>query len=142
MNFTLIDGIISGLDRTTQVSGGGDSMTTTTHISIFNLAGERVLLRTQSPAMIADGDQVRLAGVRGQGQFTAIACKNVTTGWMTECKKQGCAISALIVFGLIGIVFTIIFPLFFFMPAVVIVALVLVMRADARLKTAHMMLHP
>ena len=141
MNFTLIEGTISNLDRTTQVSGGGDTMTTTTHISIFSLLGDRVLLKTKYPAMITDGDHLRLAGVRGQGQFTAIACKNMTTGWMTTFKRQGCAMSVLIAFGMVGIVFTLIFPLFIFMPIFVIAVLFFIMRADSRLKTAHMMLN-
>jgi len=139
MNYTLIDGIISGLDRTTHVSGGEN--TSTTHISIFSLLGERVLLKTRYPAMIADGDHLRLAGVRGQGQFTAIACKNITTGWMTTFKRQGCAMFALIGFGLVGIVFTLIFPLFIFMPIFSVAVLFFIMRADSRLKTAHMMLN-
>lgn len=139
MNFTLIDGIISGLDRTTHVSGG--ERTSTTHISIFSLSGERVLLKTKYPAMITDGDHLRLVGIRGQGQFTAIACKNMTTGWMTTFKRQGCAMSALIGFGLVGIVFTLIFPLFIFMPVFSVAVLFFIMRADSGLKTAHMMLN-
>jgi len=141
MDFTSIDGIISGLDRTTQVSGGGDTMTTTTHICIFRLSGERVLLKKKYPAMITDGDHLRLAGVRGQGQFTAIACKNMTTGWMTTFKRQGCAMFALIGFSLVGIVFTLIFPLFIFIPIFSVAVLFFIMRADSRLKTAHMMLN-
>ncbi len=139
MNYTLIDGIISGLDRTTHVSGGEN--TTTTHISIFSLSGERVILKTKYPAMIADGDHLRLVGVRGQGQFTAIACKNMTTGWMTTFKRQGCAMSALIIFGMVGIVFTLIFPLFIFMPIFSGVVLFFIMQADSKLKTAHMMMN-
>jgi hypothetical protein len=138
MDFTLIDGIISGLDRTTQVSGG--ETTSTTHISIFSLSGDRVLLKTKYPAMIADGDHLRLAGVRGQGQFTAIACKNMTTGWTTTFKRQGCAMSMLIGFGLVGIVFTLIFPLFIFIPIFSVAVLFFIMRADSRMKTAHTML--
>ena len=60
-------------------------MTTTTHISIFSLSGERVLLKTKYPAMI--------------------------------------------------------FPLFIFMPIFSIAVLAFIMRADSRLKTAHMMLN-
>lgn len=142
MDFTLIDGIISGLDRTTHVSGGGDTMTSTTHIAIFSISGERVLLKTTYPAMIADGDHLRLAGVRGQGQFTAIACRNMTTGWMTTFKRQGCAMSALIGFGMVGIVFTLLFPLFIFMPIFAVVVLFFMMRADSRHKTAHRMINP
>lgn len=139
MNFTLIDGIISGLDRTTQVSGG--EKTSTTHISIFSLSGERVLLKTKYPAMIADGDHLRLVGIRGQGQFAAIACKNMTTGWMTTFKMQGCAMSALIGFGLVGIVFTLIFPPFIMMPIFAVAVLFFIRRADSRLKAAHAMLN-
>jgi hypothetical protein len=140
MNYTLIDGIISGLDRTTHVSGGGDTGTTTTHISIFSLLGERVLLKTKQPAMIADGDYLRLVGVRGQGQFTAIACKNITTGWATTFKRQGCAMTALIGFGIVGILFTLIFPLFVFMPIFSGVILFWIMKSDARIQSAHIML--
>jgi hypothetical protein len=55
-------------------------MTTTIRLYIFNLAGERGLLKTKAPATIADGDHLKLAGVLGQGQFTAIACKSLSTG--------------------------------------------------------------
>ena len=116
-------------------------MTSTTHISIFSVSGERVLLKTKYPAMIADGDHLRLAGVRGQGQFTAIACRNITTGWMTTFRRQGCAMSALIGFGVVGIVFTLIFPLFIFMPIFAVAVLFFIMRADSRHKTAHMMIN-
>jgi len=137
MSLTLIDGNISNLDRTTQVSGGGDTVASTTHISIFSISGERVLLKSKQPAMIADGDHVRLAGVQTQGQFTAIACKNMTTGWTTKFKRQGCAMSALIGFGLIGIVFTLIFPLFIFMPIFSAVVLFFILRADRQMKIAY-----
>ena len=139
MNFTQIDGIISGLDRTTHVSGGEN--TSTTHISIFSLSGERILLKTNFPAMIADGDHLKLVGIRGQGQFTAIACKNITTGWTTTFKSQGCARFALVGFGLVGVVFTLTFPPFIFMPIFSVAVLLFIMRAESRLKTAHMMLN-
>lgn len=140
MNYTVIDGVISGLDRTTETSGGGDTMTTTTHISLFNLAGERVLLKTNTPAMIADGDHLKLAGVSGQGQFTAIACKNLSTGWTSPFKTQGCAMAAIIAFGLVGVVFTMLFPLFIFMPVFAGVVLFLLMRTDSRIRKAHFLL--
>lgn len=141
MALILIDGIISGLERTTNVSGGGDTMTSTTHLAIFSLSGERVLLKSNEPAMITEGDHLRLVGTRAPGQFTAIACKNVTTGWTTTFKRQSCAMTALIGFGLIGIVSTLLFPLFIIMPVFSAVVTFLIMRADARLKTAHAMLN-
>lgn len=49
--------------------------------------------------------------------------------------------SALIGFGLVGIVFTLIFPLFIFLPIFSVTVLFFIMRADSRLKTAHIMLN-
>lgn len=141
MNYTLIDGIISGLDRTTQISGGGETSATTTHISIFNLLDERVLLKTESPAMIANGDHLKLVGVRGQGQFTAIACKNITTGWTNTYRGQGCALAAVSVFGLIGIIFTCISPIFIFFPMIIAGILFWLLKAGAKMKAAHQMLN-
>lgn len=139
MNPTLLEGIVSNLDRTTQVSGG--EMTSTTHLSIFSLAGERVLLLTRMPAMIEDGDHLRVAGQSGQGQFTAIACRNLTTGWSTSPHKQGCAKSALIAFTVIGLIFTWLSFLFVFFPLVNGVILFRLIKAESRMKSAHAMLH-
>jgi hypothetical protein len=125
MDFTLIEGIISGLDRTTQISGGGETSATTTHISIFNLLDERVLLKTESPAMIANGDHLKLVGVRGQGQFTAIAC----------------TLAAVSAFGLIGIIFTYISPIFIFLPMIIAGILFWLLKTGAKMKAAHQMLN-
>ena len=141
MNYSVIDGIISNLDRTTQVSGGGDTMATTTHISIFNVSAERVLLRSSNPAMIANGDQVKLVGVRGQGQFTAVACKNISSGWATKGRRQGCATIALVGFSIFGAALTVIFPLFIFIPIASGIFLWLVLRTDSRNQQAHAILN-
>jgi hypothetical protein len=140
MNCTLTEGIISGLDRTTHVSGGGNTTATTTHISIFSLLGERVLLRTKYPAMIADGDYLKLVGIRSQGQFTAIACKNITTGWTSTFRRQGCMIAVLSTFVLFGLGISYFFPLFVIVPVIFGVIIFSMMKADAETKSAHMML--
>lgn len=140
MNHTIIEGIISGLDRTTEVSGGSSTMTTTTYISIFSLSGERVLLNTHSPAMIADGDHLKVVGVRGQGQFTATACKNITTGWVTPYSDHNVVRIILIGFTVIGVIFTVIFPLFFFLPLATGGMLFAFKKMKAKLKDAHRML--
>ena len=139
MKHTVIDGIISDLDRTTHVSGG--ETTSTTHISIFNISGERVLLRTRYPAMIVDGDHLKLVGIRGQGQFTAIACKNITTGWTTKFKRQGCMITALTGFGLIGMLLSYFFAFFIILPLISGVIVFLMLMADSENKTAHKLLN-
>lgn len=141
MNFTVIEGIISGLDRTNHLSGGGETNASTSHISIFNLSGERVMLTTNSPAMIADGDNLKLVGVRNPGQFSAVVCKNLTTGWVTPLKTQGCAKAMLIVFIIFGILATLLFPLFIIMPIFAGVFLFLVIRTDSQMKSAYNMLN-
>lgn len=141
MKLSLIEGTIYELDRTTHVSGGGSSAATTTHMSMFTLSGERVILRSKIPAMINNGDQLKLAGLRRQGEFSAIACKNISTGWATKFRRQGCASIALITVGFIGIIFTCIFPLFIFMPVVCLIILILIFRTDNRLKKAHQMIN-
>jgi len=137
---TRIEGMISGLERTTHVSGGGETRTTTQHIAIFRLSGERVILMINEPAMIDDGDVLRVVGQPGQGQFTAIACKNLTTGWTSKSKGNGCAKIALMLFAAIAVGLTCFLPIFFFMPIIVCYALIRIIRADARIKKAHLLL--
>lgn len=144
MDYTLIDGIISGLDRTNHVSGGGETMARTSHISIFSLAGERVMLTTNYPAMIADGDHLKLVGIRSQGKFSAIACKNLTTGWATTLATQGCAKIMLSTFFIVPILATWLFPWFglmLFMSIFAGVFLFILIRNDTRMKRAYKMLN-
>ena len=140
MNYTLIEGVISGLERTTEVSGGSSSMTTTSYICIFNLSGERVLLKTHAPAMIADGDHVKLVGERGQGQFTAIACKNMSTGWVPQYSNTGCFTAILAGFTVVGVIFTLIFPLFIILPLTSGGMLFWFRKMSAKVKHAQKML--
>jgi hypothetical protein len=138
MNPTLIDGLISDLEQSTLLSG---DLATMTHVSIFNLLGDRVILKTAYPAMIANGDHLRLAGVRHSGCFAAAACKNITTGWMTTFKMQVCATLALVGFGLVSIALTFLFPAFILMTICCIAGLFFIVRTDSRRKTAHEMLN-
>ncbi len=135
---TVIKGIVSGLERTTHVSGG-DTMSRTTHISIFTLDNDRVILSTAYPAMIQDGDLVCVAGTRGKGKFSAIACRNLTSGWTTNYPKEGCTKIVMIVFILIGLVLTFISPLFIVMPLVCGLLLVQTIRSGKRNKRVHEM---
>ena len=144
MNFTVIEGIISGLDRTNHVSGGGETSASTTHISIFGLSGERVMLSTKYPAMIADGDHLKLVGVRNPGQFSAIACKNLTTGWETPLRTQGCAKIVLSTFCIVTILPIWFFPSFGFlliMPILAGVLLFTLISSEAKMKRAYKMLN-
>lgn len=141
MEYTTLDGIVSNFERTIQVSGGGETGPRTSHVSIFCVAGERVLLKTSAPAMLADGDHVKLVGMSQQGQFTAEACKNLTTGWTTTPTKLGCVITALIILTSIGILLNMIF-----FPAIIMAlfagtALFLILRQRRRAKRVYEMLN-
>src|SRR5690349_10430015 len=102
----VLEGVVSGLQRTTHVSGGsGESAARTTHICIFSLGSHRVELKLPSVAPIADGDQVRLAGSMQPGLFSAIACRNLTTGWISSGTGRGCTIAFAVFFACFGLVF-------------------------------------
>ncbi len=117
MNFVLIEGVVSNLERTTQVRGGGKTPASTTQIALFSIGDERVILKSKSPAMILDGDHLKLSGIRNNGEFNAVACKNMTTGWTTTSKKQsGCASVILFLFILIGLWMAWLSPIFFIFP--------------------------
>jgi hypothetical protein len=110
---TTISGKVQGFERTTQVSGT-TQRTSTTHLSLFRLGTERMILRSSVPSMISEGDDVVVAGIQSDGQFTGLACKNQTTGWVTPLVQQGCIIAFLIVLTVISFAFFfVIFPIVF-----------------------------
>ncbi len=80
----VIDGTVSGLQRTTDVTRGSEDRLHTTHIAIFSLASHRVELRLLCPPPIANGDRVRVAGRFGNGIFNALVCRDFDTGWISE----------------------------------------------------------
>lgn len=84
------EGVVSGLQRTTHVSGGGDTAARTIHLCLFSLGNDRIKLALREPASIADGDLIRVSGYQVPGQVNAIACRNLTTGWISSAKTPGC----------------------------------------------------
>lgn len=141
MKLSLLEGEIAGLERTSQVCGGGSTNINTTHMAIFNLQGERVLLKSNHPPMIANGDRLRVVGMRQPGQFVAVACRNITTGWTTSFQSQGCAIAALVAVFLVGLGLAWTSILFLFFPVLAGLAAIFLIRANARLKMAQAMLN-
>ncbi|GAA5496976.1 hypothetical protein Rhal01_03164 [Rubritalea halochordaticola] len=115
-NLSILDGPIENLQYTTQISGGGESSTRTTHIALFNLANHRIMLKSPQPPMIQNGDQVIVAGGSQPGQFTALACRNISTGWMTQTQNQGCAIAICAVMLAFSGLFCLVMPLALPMP--------------------------
>ena len=49
-------GIVEDFERSTETTGGRN--TRTTHLSIFKIGSNNVLLRTTTPSVISDGDEV------------------------------------------------------------------------------------
>ena len=76
-----IEGTVSHLQNTVNVSGGGDNTrATTTYIALFRLDGKPVQFRCGSPIAFADGDSLKVAGRVRATDFLAYACRNLTTG--------------------------------------------------------------
>ena len=135
----ILEGKVTALDRTSHVSGT-DSRTSTTHIAIFKLDNEPILLRSSFPPMINEGDYVKVVGEKSPGQFTAIACKNITTNWMTPVKCQTGAkfgLSALIIFTLL---FSLFGSIFIFMPLILTYLLYRVIKHDSMFTKANKLL--
>ncbi len=99
-----LEGVVSSLRLTTQVSGGGETNATTTHIALFALGETRVELRLLTPPVIFEGDRVRVAGSAGNGVFSALACRNLTTGWLSPAENSGCVAAFMVVFVAISLV--------------------------------------
>ena len=108
---TTLEGVVSLLQRTTQISGGGETAAQTTHIALLSIGEKRVELRLSTPPIIQDGDRVRLAGTEGNGVFTAIACRNLQTGWVSPLQNSGWIIGILVLFIATGLVFGVSFAL-------------------------------
>jgi len=135
INLITISGEVEDLERSTHVTGVSHR-TSTTHLSIFKVDTHRVILRTSAPSVIANGDRVVLAGAHANGQFTALACKNLTTNWVSPLKQQGCAFTALIGMAVIS------FSLFFLVLPVIFGGLCVflaykVKKYDNTLRRAH-----
>ena len=104
----LVKGIVEDFERTTQVTGG-QNRTSTTHLSIFKIGSNRIILKTSVPSLISNGDEVFVAGLYDNGQFTALACNNLTANWISPLRQQGCGSCLLIFMAFISFVVSMIF---------------------------------
>ena len=99
-----IEGAVSHLQNTVNVSGGGNnSRATTTYIALFRLDGKPVQFRCGSPIAFADGDRLKAAGRARATDFLAYACRDLTTGATYSSGVWGNIITAVIlpIFGLL-----------------------------------------
>jgi hypothetical protein len=123
----LLKGVASDIERSTRVSGSPNTLTTT-HLTMFKIGNARVILETSLPAVISEGDEVILAGVDYNGQFQALACRNVTADWTSPLKPQGCAFAMLIFMAVLS------FALFFLILTIFtgVLATVIALRIKKR----------
>ncbi len=76
-----IEGVVSHLQSTVKISGGGDnSRASTTYIALFRLDGRPVQFRCWKPIPFADGDRLKAAGRTRASDLFAYACRDLTTG--------------------------------------------------------------
>lgn len=133
-----ISGIVEDLERSTDVRGTSQR-TSTTHLSMFAVESTRVLLRTAAPSVISNGDRVALAGICSNGQFHALACKNVTANWTSPLKQQEVAFLALLFMAVVS------FLLFFLVIPIIIGGICIffaikLKKHDNILREAHRMI--
>jgi hypothetical protein len=135
---TTISGTVENLERSTDVHGTSNR-TSTTHLSIFAVGTNRVLLKTSIPSVLSNGDKVILAGTHSNGQFHALACKNITANWISPLQQQGCAYSALICMAIVSfLLFFMVLPIVF--GGVCVFFAIKVKKHDNTLKQAHQMI--
>jgi len=134
-NQITISGVVEDFERTTHVSGV-QQRTSTTHLSIFKVDSHRVMLKTSAPSVISDGDKVILAGTQTNGQFTALACNNLSANWISPLKQQGCAFAALICVAVFSfLMFFLVIPIIF--GVVCIFLACKINKSDNILREAH-----
>ena len=133
-----IQGVVENFERSTDTRGGSNH-TSTTHLSMFKVGSDHVLLKTIIPSVIANGHEVVLAGMTVNGQFQALACRNLTTNWISPLKQQGFAFVALICIAILSFsFFFFIIPIF--MGGGCVYLALKVKKHDALLQQAHNMI--
>jgi hypothetical protein len=80
----------------------------------FQTLENRVVLQTTTPSIISNGDEVILAGTNVNGQFMALACKNLSANWTSPLRHQGCVFAALVCFAVVSfLMFFLVLPILF-----------------------------
>lgn len=75
-----LQGTVAELRRGKTVSYNPKTGTSTIHAAVFRLDGQLVKIVSSTPLVIADGQQLVVAGRRRAKVFTAYAHRNLTTG--------------------------------------------------------------
>ncbi len=76
-----LEGVVSKLRSTIEISGGGrESSVTTTHVTVFLLDGQPVKIKSREAVLVNDSDYMTVAGKASNGVFNTYAYINNTTG--------------------------------------------------------------
>ncbi len=77
----VIKGVVSKLRNSVEISGGGnDSGVTTTHVTVFQIKGQPVKVKSREAVLVDESDIVAVSGKISNGVFNAYAYINHTTG--------------------------------------------------------------
>lgn len=90
MKLETLEGVISELEKSTQVSGT-DRRSGLSHKALFKIGDERILLKSPSEANMKNGDRVKIVGLPDASDFKAIVYKNLSNSWQSDQPKLGFA---------------------------------------------------
>lgn len=77
----VLTGVVSKLRNSVEISGGGNnSSVTTTYVTIFQINGKPVKIKSREAILLDENDHVEVAGKIRDGVFNAYAYINDTTG--------------------------------------------------------------
>jgi len=81
---------------------------------MFEIDSNRVMFKSSYPSVISNGDEVVLSGAVVNGQFHAIACKNLSANWLSPFNRQVIAYYGLIGMAVVSfLLFFMVFPIVF-----------------------------
>jgi hypothetical protein len=108
MNKTMdiLDGVVTKLRYSVEISDGGKA---TTHVTIFQVAGKPVKIKSTEIVLIDENDRVRVAGKVSKGVFNAYAYVNNTTG-VSGNAGRGTLYVFGVIFPLVGFLSLLYFP--------------------------------
>jgi len=129
----VIHGQIENLDRTSEVSGGHNTQARTTHVCMFTLNGVRIHFKSSGIPPISNGDIVKVAGQDKNGFILALACKNESTGWIGNSRRNGCVLFLLIPMILFSLLFG---PFALIITPLLLLLLILAILSDLKITKA------
>lgn len=76
----VLKGVVTKLHRSMEVEGGNNSAVNTTHVTVFQIDGKPIQMKSRETVLIDEKDKVIVAGKLSNGILNAYAYLNETTG--------------------------------------------------------------